>query len=290
MHSVEAQRVTEATVYKAEEIGRPVFGTEQAAAVEFLLVRGVPASAIASHLGVTFEDIRVVECIVESNKAKERYRDACLSRALADKFLAEAAEYLFVRGFTRSELTKLGFTMSDTELNSIKRSRYWRRLIAVVQKAERADRSEVATEEATVEFLLIRGVPASEIANGLGISCEDIGAVERKAKSNKAKRSYQDACFQRACADSRTSEAAEYLYVRKLYTKEIKDVGLRSGGYSVKPRKTCALLVQTRYASRGAVARQPQLTTGLLAGARWFKMQNITEILTRKQRSILWCI
>lgn len=237
VHSVEAQRVTEATVYKAEEIGRPVYGTEQAAAVEFLLVRGVPVSAIASDLGVTFEDIRVVECMVESNKAKQRYRDACLSRALADGFSAEAAEYLFVRGFTRSELTKLGFTMSDTVLDSIKRSRYWRRLIAVVQNAERPDRLEVATEEAAVEFLLIRGVPASEIAYALGISCEDIGAVERKVKSNKARRSYQDACFQRACTDSRTSEAAEYLYVRGFTPKRLRTLGFMQGDAVLNPVK-----------------------------------------------------
>jgi hypothetical protein len=236
VHSVEARRF-EATAYKAEGIGRPVFGTEQAAAVEFLLVRGVPASAIASDLGVTFDDIRVVECMVERSKAKQRYRDACLSRALADDFPAEAAEYLFVRGFTRSELTKLGFTMSDAVLDSIKRSRYWRRLIAVLQNAERADRSAFTTEEAAVEFLLIRGVPASEIAYGLGISCEDIGAVERKVKRNKAKRSYQDACFQRACADNRTSEAAEYLYVRGFTPKRLRVLGFVQGDTELNPVK-----------------------------------------------------
>ena len=236
LHSVEAQRVTEVTVYK-EEIGRPVFGTERAAAVAFLLVRGVPASAIASDLGVTYEDIRVAECMVESNKAKQRYHDACLSRALADDFPAEAAEYLFVRGFNRSELTKLGFTASDAALDSIKRSRYWRRLVTVLQNAERADRPTFTTEEAAVEFLLIRGVPASEIAYGLGISCEDIGVVERKVKSGQARRSYQDACFQRACADSRTSEAAEYLYVRGFTPKRLRALGFLQGDTELNPVK-----------------------------------------------------
>jgi hypothetical protein len=128
---VEAQKDIETAVHKAEKIGRLRFATEQAA-VEFLLVRGTPIAGIALDLGVGLEDIHAVEHMVESNKAKQRYRDACLSRALTDEYPGEAAEYLFVRGFTRKELEALGLAKDDTELSTVKRARYWRRLIAQV--------------------------------------------------------------------------------------------------------------------------------------------------------------
>lgn len=127
------QRIIEAGVQRAKEVDQPLSVTEQPAAVEFLLVRSVPSPEIASGLGVSFEVIRAVERTVEGDKARQRYQDACLQYARADKHIREAAEYLYVRGFTPRKLKTLGFAKADTDLSPIKRARYWRRLIAQAQ-------------------------------------------------------------------------------------------------------------------------------------------------------------
>ena len=128
-----AQETTEAGVQEAREVDQPSSVTEQVGAVEFLLVRGVPGVQIASGLGVSFEVIRAVERTVEGDNAIQRYQDACLECARADNHIREAAEYLYVRGYTPKKLKTLGFVKADTDLDPVKRARYWRKLIAQAQ-------------------------------------------------------------------------------------------------------------------------------------------------------------
>jgi hypothetical protein len=185
-----AQRIIEIGIHKAEEVDRSSFAAAQAAAVEFLLVRGVPGFGIASSLGVRLEDIDAVERKVKSKKAKQRYQDACLEYALADRRSAEAAEYLFVRGFTRKRLQALGFK-ADIKLSFIKRAHYWRTLIAVVQKADKGSSVSIDYGPGRGGISARPGVPAPEIASGLGVSFEVIHAVERTVEADKAIQRYQ---------------------------------------------------------------------------------------------------